>query len=72
MLKATGRSTVGVLVLSPMIVHMSHSHANYTPEQLVQHFAPQLISIIALCASLFSAVAAIRNLRRRTHAKGAI
>jgi hypothetical protein len=49
----------GVFVAT--VRHLSHEHAVYTSDALVEHFVPHLIATVTVSALLFALAAAIYN-----------
>jgi hypothetical protein len=49
----------GVFVAT--VRHLSHEHAGYTSDALVEHFVPHLIVTVTACALLFALAAAFHN-----------
>jgi hypothetical protein len=47
------------------IRHLSHDHAGYTPDTLIEHFIPYLIGTVSACALSFALAAAILNRLKR-------
>jgi hypothetical protein len=49
----------GVFVAT--VRHLSHGHAGYTSDALVEHFVPHLIATVSVCALLFALAATTLN-----------
>jgi hypothetical protein len=53
------RFLTGVFVAT--VRHLSHEHAGYTSDALVEHFVPHLITTATVCALVFALSATTLN-----------
>ncbi|QRM27360.1 hypothetical protein [Microvirga sp. VF16] len=56
---------IGVFLAT--IRHLSHAHSGYTPDALVEHFVPQLIGTVTVCALVSALAAMILDRLMRKH-----